>query len=73
MIILVRNINFIDLHSNICITVLLATEVGFNVTAIDVDEDSGLVQIFMFLSNPSSSTITFEVYGTDVIATGKLY
>jgi len=52
---------------------LLATEVGFNVTTIMADEGSGLAQIFMFLSNPLSSNITFEVYGIDTTATGKLY
>ena len=52
---------------------MLATVVGFILTTVVVDEGSGLAQIFMVLSNPFSSNIAFEVYGTDLTATGKLY
>ena len=57
---------------NIYFTVLLATEVEFKAKTITVKEDIGLVEITVFLSNPLSSIITFEVYGTDVTATGEL-
>ena len=43
---------------------------GFREPTITVDEDIKLVQISISLSNPLSSTITFQVYGTDVTATG---
>ena len=40
---------------------------------ITVNEGIELAQISVSLSNPLSSTITFEIFGTDLTATGKLY
>jgi len=46
---------------------------GFRDPMLTIDEDIKQVQISISLSNPLSSTITLEVYGTDVTTTGKLY
>ena len=43
----------------------------FNETAYNVDEDAGLVQLALVLSDRSSTDITVEVTSGDGSATGK--
>ena len=52
---------------------LLGIIVEFIEQVIIVNEDIELAQISVSLSNPLSSTITFEIFGTDLTAKGKLY
>ena len=45
--------------------------VNFEQMTYNIDEDNGLVQPVLVLSNPSSTTITIEVLSIDESATGK--
>ena len=43
----------------------------FNQSVYSVDEDTGVTQPVLVLSNPASTDITVEVYNTDGSATGE--
>ena len=43
----------------------------FNQSMYNVDEDDGLAQLILVLSNPSSSDITVQVVTEDGSATGE--
>ena len=45
--------------------------VNFNQSTYNVDEDDGLAQPVLVLSNLSSTDITISVFSTDGSATGK--
>jgi len=45
----------------------------FNQLTYSVDEDDGLVQTTLVLSNPSSTDITVQIIDTADTATGKYY
>lgn len=47
-----------------------AATVTFSQLIYNAEEDSGFVQLALFLSNPSSTNITVEFVGTDGSATG---
>ena len=47
-----------------------AATVAFNQPIYNVEEDNGFVQFELILSNPSSTNITVELFGTDGSATG---
>ena len=49
----------------------LASTVEFNQSTYRVNEDDGSIQIFLVLSNPSSSVITADVLSTSDSATGE--
>ena len=51
---------------------LLVTSVNFSQSTYSVNENSGVIQPVLVLSNPSSTDITIEVTSTDGSATGKL-
>ena len=51
---------------------LLVTSVKFSQSTYSVNENSGVVQPVLVLSNPSSTDITVEVTSTDGSATGEL-
>ena len=48
----------------------LAATVTFSQSTYTIDEDTGAVQPQMVLTNPSSTSITVEVFNTDGSATG---
>ena len=50
---------------------LLATSVKFDESVYDVDENVGLAQFSLGLSNPSSFDITVEVFNINITALGK--
>ena len=49
----------------------LAITVMFNQSVYSVDEDTGVTQPVLVLSNPASTDITVEAYNTDGSATGE--
>ena len=49
----------------------IAITVTFNQSTYSVDEDNGLVQPVLILSNPSSTDITVQVITDDNTATGE--
>ena len=49
---------------------LIAITVVFDNEAYIIDEDAGIVQLLLFLSNPSSLTETVQVINEDITATG---
>ena len=49
----------------------VAITVSFSQSTYSVDEDDGLVQPVLVLSNPSSTVITLKVKSKDIIATGE--
>ena len=51
--------------------VFLVTSVNFSQSAYMVDENDGMVQFILLLSNPSSTNITVEVSSIDGSATGE--
>ena len=50
---------------------LLAITVSFEQSMYSVNENAGPAQPVLVLSNPSSTTITVEVFNTDGSATGE--
>ena len=50
----------------------VAATVNFTQSVYRFDEDSGVVQLTLVLSNPSSADITVEALNTDESATGDL-
>ena len=60
------------LNSIIIVTyVHVVTTVKFSQSVYNVNEDSGLVQLMLVLSNPVSFGFTVEVFNTNVTAIGK--
>ena len=49
----------------------LDATVGFGQAMYTVDENDGVVQILLILSNPSSATLNLTVFTTDISANGK--
>ena len=43
----------------------------FSQSVYSVDEDTGVIESILVLSNPSSTDITVEVFNTDGSATGE--
>ena len=50
-----------------------AASVAFSQSLYNVEESNGFVQLELFLSNPSSTDITMELFGTDGSAIGDQY
>ena len=53
-------------------TLYIVATLDFDQSVYSVDEDNGVVQVILLLSNPSSSDITVQVFTTDGSATGNL-
>ena len=53
-----------------CDVIRIGLTVKFNQSVYSIDEDEGLVQPVLVLSNPSSYHITIEAFSTDGTATG---
>ena len=51
----------------------IAAMVAFQQSMYSVREDNRYVQIEVSLSNPSSTSITVELFGSDRSATGDIY
>ena len=49
----------------------IAAALDFNQSVYNFYEDSGVVQLILVLSNPSSMDITVEVFNTDGSAIGS--
>ena len=47
--------------------------VSFKQSTYDVNENDGSIQIFVVLSNPSSTMISVDVHSTDSSAIGELH
>ena len=58
-------------YSLYVLPILLVTSVKFSQSAYSVGENSGMVQITLVLSNPSSTDITIQVTNTDGSANGE--
>ena len=52
--------------------ICIAITVSFSQSAYSVNEDDGVVQPVLVLSNPSSTDITVQVRSNDNTATGKV-
>ena len=53
-------------------TLYIVATLDFDQSVYSVDENNGVVQVTVVLSNPSSSDITVQVFTTDGSATGNL-
>ena len=49
----------------------IVTNVSFNQSVYNVDENNGYLQVVLALSNPSSTDITIEITDNGITAKGK--
>ena len=61
-----------DLHALIAANLYqIDATVSFKQHIYNIKEDDERIEVVLILSNPSSTAITVEVFGTDESATGK--
>ena len=70
IIIINNDIDIMSIHLILFVVFVVAT-ISFSQSLYSVAENSGVVEIFMVLSNPSPTDITVQVLNTEGSATGK--